>query len=142
MLNFNVETHGDIRFCTICRRYIVMKANSPQQVPTPCIRNSRCTVVRTHHGRPGEKFARSRHTATRDSPTLVTADTGQRDRATRETESPERREPIDIEVSYRALVEQQALLELRCYTEVACCEKLVVRLQARVACRGEIQMHA
>ena len=38
MLNFNVETHGDIRFCTICRRYIVMKANSPQQVPTPRIR--------------------------------------------------------------------------------------------------------
>ena len=35
MLNFNVETHGDIRFCTICRRYIVMKANSPQQAPTP-----------------------------------------------------------------------------------------------------------
>ena len=42
MLNFNVETHGDIRFCTICRRYIVMKANSPQQVPTPF------TALETH----------------------------------------------------------------------------------------------
>ena len=32
MMIFNVETHGDIRFCPICRRYIVTIANSPHPV--------------------------------------------------------------------------------------------------------------
>ena len=35
MMIFNVETHGDIRFCPICRRYIVTIANSPQPVARP-----------------------------------------------------------------------------------------------------------
>ena len=29
MLNFNVETHGDIRFGSICRRYAVMNGKLP-----------------------------------------------------------------------------------------------------------------
>ena len=37
MMIFNVETHGDIRFCSICRRYIVTIAKSPQHAPTPFI---------------------------------------------------------------------------------------------------------
>ena len=35
MMIFNVETHGDIRFCPICRRYIVTIANSPHPVARP-----------------------------------------------------------------------------------------------------------
>ena len=37
MMIFNVETHGDIRFCPICRRYIVTIANSPHPVARPFI---------------------------------------------------------------------------------------------------------
>ena len=37
MMIFNVETHGDIRFCPICRRYIVTIANSPHPVARPRI---------------------------------------------------------------------------------------------------------
>ena len=35
MMIFNVETHGDIRVCPICRRYIVTIANSPHPVARP-----------------------------------------------------------------------------------------------------------
>ena len=35
MMIFNVETHGDIRFRSICRRYIVTIANTPHPVARP-----------------------------------------------------------------------------------------------------------
>ena len=49
MMIFNVETHGDIRFCPICRRYIVTIANSPHPVARPFTLMSMCMSVFSVH---------------------------------------------------------------------------------------------
>ena len=84
MMIFNVETHGDIRVCPICRRYIVTIANSPHPVARPricpphALSNSNSNIppkqptpnaVGTDHGYTTDSHGglMSRHATTRNS---------------------------------------------------------------------------
>ena len=51
MMIFNVETHGDIRVCPICRRYIVTIANSPHPVARPRTRGGVTDAFTSAHQR-------------------------------------------------------------------------------------------